>query len=46
MKPLSTVDMLRPTTMTEKTTLKDVDHTPPTGESVSNVWDRGSKKSD
>lgn len=21
--------------------MKDVDHTPPTGESVSNVWDRG-----
>jgi hypothetical protein len=27
--------------MSEKETLKDVSHTPPTGESVSNVWDRG-----
>jgi hypothetical protein len=29
------------TTTSDKETLKDVDHTPPTGESVSNVWERG-----
>lgn len=32
--------------MTDKQTLKDIDHTPPTGESVSNVWERGSESAD
>lgn len=32
--------------MSEKRTLEDVDHTPPTGESVSNVWERGHEESD
>mgnify|MGYP006270783145 FL=1 len=32
--------------MAEKATLKEVDHTPPTGESVSNVWDRGMEDDD
>jgi hypothetical protein len=27
----------------ERQTLKDVSHTPPNGESVSAVWDRGKK---
>lgn len=27
-------------------TLKDVSHTPPTGESVSVVWERGKKRDD
>lgn len=31
--------------MSEKETLEDVDHTPPTGESVSNVWERGNEQS-
>jgi hypothetical protein len=26
---------------TSKRTMKDVSHTPPTGESVTNVWQRG-----
>lgn len=46
MKRLSTVDMLLPGTMSEKQTLKDVDHTPPAGESVSNVWERGTEQAD
>jgi hypothetical protein len=32
--------------MSQKETLKDVDHTPPTGESVSNVWERGMGRSE
>ena len=32
--------------MTEKQTLKDVDHTPPSGESVDNVWERGAERAD
>lgn len=32
--------------MDEKDTLKDVDHTPPAGEPVSNVWDRGFEQDD
>jgi hypothetical protein len=32
--------------MSEKQTLKDVDHTPPAGESVSNVWERGTEQAD
>lgn len=46
MKPLSTADVLRLHTMSEKQTLKDVDHTPPAGESVSNVWERGTEQAD
>jgi hypothetical protein len=38
--------MLRFSTMSQKETLKDMDHTPPTGESVSNVWDRGTDRSE
>ncbi len=38
--------MLYHPTMSEKQTLKDVDHTPPVGESVSNVWDRGAEGAD
>lgn len=26
--------------------MKDVSHTPPNGESVTNVWDRGTKRAD
>jgi hypothetical protein len=33
-------------TMSEKETLGEIDHTPPTGESVSNVWDRGTEQAD
>lgn len=46
MKRLSTVDMVHSDTMSQKQTLKDVDHTPPAGESVSNVWDRGTERAD
>jgi len=38
--------MLQGTTMDEKDTLEDVSHTPPTGDSVSNVWDRGHEQAD
>ncbi len=40
--------MLRCTTMAAKQrqTLKDVSHTPPTGEPVSAVWERGKKRDD
>ena len=38
--------MLRCITMSDKETLKDVDHTPPSGESVSNVWERGTESAD
>lgn len=27
--------------MAKSTKMKDISHTPPTGESVTNVWDRG-----
>ena len=43
---LSTTDVLRPATMSDKQTLKDVDHTPPSGESVANVWERGTESAD
>ncbi|MFQ3319233.1 MAG: hypothetical protein ACI8UR_002118 [Natronomonas sp.] len=33
--------MLRHNTMSDKQTLKEISHTPPAGESVSNVWERG-----
>ena len=46
MKPLSTVDVLLALTMSEKQTLKEIDHTPPAGESVSNVWERGTEQAD
>ena len=46
MKRLSTVDVLHVLTMSENQTLKDVDHTPPAGESVSNVWERGTEQAD
>lgn len=32
--------------MEEKETLEDVSHTPPEGDPVSNVWDRGHKRAD
>lgn len=32
--------------MSDKPTLKDVSHTPPNGETVSNVWDRGDEQAD
>lgn len=32
--------------MSDKVTLKDIDHEPPAGESVSNVWERGSEQAD
>jgi hypothetical protein len=32
--------------MAEIDTLEDVSHTPPTGDSVSNVWDRGHEGAD
>ncbi len=32
--------------MEDKETLEDVSHTPPTGDSVSNVWDRGNERAD
>lgn len=32
--------------MAANETLKDVDHTPPNGESVTNVWDRGTESDD
>jgi hypothetical protein len=32
--------------MSDNETLEDVDHTPPNGESVSNVWERGDEGSD
>jgi len=32
--------------MAEKDTLEDVSHTPPTGDSVANVWDRGHEQAD
>jgi hypothetical protein len=32
--------------MSEPDTLEDVTHTPPTGDSVSNVWDRGHEGAD
>lgn len=32
--------------MADKDTLKDIDHTPPAGDSVSNVWDRGVESDD
>ena len=32
--------------MPEHDTLEDVTHTPPTGDSVSNVWDRGHEQAD
>ena len=38
--------MLRSSTMEENDTLGDVNHTPPTGDSVSNVWDRGHEQDD
>ncbi len=31
---------------TPKQTLKDVDHTPPNGDSVDNVWDRGTERAE
>jgi hypothetical protein len=31
-------------TMSAKETLKDMSHTPPTGESVDEVWKRGEEK--
>jgi len=33
-------------TMSDTPTLKDVSHTPPDGESVSNVWERGTEEAD
>jgi hypothetical protein len=33
-------------TTNEKRTLKDVDHTPPAGQPVSNVWERGSEETE
>ena len=38
--------MLLDTTMEENDTLGDINHTPPTGDSVSNVWDRGHEQAD
>jgi len=38
--------MLRLDTMSDKDTLEDIDHTPPTGDPVANVWDRGSEQAD
>lgn len=32
--------------MSKRATLEDVDHTPPTGDSVSNVWIRGLESDD
>lgn len=32
--------------MSERVTLEDVDHTPPSGDSVSNVWTRGLESDD
>jgi hypothetical protein len=32
--------------MDDRDTLKDIDHTPPTGDSVSNVWERGAEGDD
>jgi hypothetical protein len=32
--------------MDDSATLGDVSHTPPTGDSVSNVWDRGHEQAD
>jgi hypothetical protein len=32
--------------MDDSATLEDVSHTPPTGNSVSNVWDRGHEQAD
>ena len=32
--------------MEENDTLGDINHTPPTGDSVSNVWDPGNKQAD
>jgi hypothetical protein len=32
--------------MADSATLEDVSHTPPTGNSVSNVWDRGHEQAD
>ena len=42
---LSSTGVLRCLTMAtkERQTLKDVSHTPPNGESVSAVWERGKK---
>ncbi len=30
----------------DKRTMKDVSHTPPNGESVTNVWNRGDERND
>ena len=38
--------MLLRGTMEENDTLGDVSHTPPTGDPVSNVWDRGNEQVD
>ncbi|SFR42208.1 hypothetical protein [Halogeometricum limi] len=32
--------------MTERTSMKDVSHTPPMGETVTNVWERGRESTD
>ena len=32
--------------MEDNNTLGDVNHTPPAGDSVSNVWDRGNEQAD
>lgn len=32
--------------MEDNETLADIDHTPPAGESVSNVWIRGNKQAE
>ena len=46
-KPFYTSLVLRATTMTnDKRTMKDVSHTPPNGESVTNVWERGDESPD
>jgi len=39
--------VLRATTMTnDNRTMKEVSHTPPNGESVTNVWERGDESPD
>lgn len=45
-KPLSQSSLLLCITMAEKQTLKEIDHTPPTGDSVSNVWERGTEQAE
>jgi len=32
--------------MKDARTLGEIDHTPPTGDSVSNVWDRGKRRAE